>query len=198
MENPPVLVLNADYRPLSWYPLSVCTWQDAIKAMFLGRVNVLESYDLEVNSPSVSLAVPCVIVLKRFVSPPTHPPFTRRNLLLRDMFTCQYCGEAGLNQGQKLGANLTLDHVYPKSKGGPKSWQNMVAACASCNTKKADRTPKEAGMMLNFTPYQPTMRELWKNSLKLLLGRQIPDAWKTYLMPNEWQELSQLGEEDFV
>lgn len=198
MRNPPVLVLNADYRPLSWYPLSICTWQDAIKAIFLDRVDVIENYDMEVSSPSVSLAVPCVIVLKRFVAPPTYPPFTRRNLLLRDMFTCQYCGEQSYKNGQKLGANLTLDHVYPKSKGGPKSWENIVAACANCNIKKADRTPKEASMPLNFKPYQPTMRELWKNSLKLLLGHNIPDAWKTYLLPDEWKELKNLTEADFV
>lgn len=198
MENPPVLVLNADYRPLSWYPLSVCTWQDAIKALFLGRVDVLESYDFQVSSPSTKLSVPCVIVLKRFVAPPTHPPFTRRNLLLRDMFTCQYCGHKAYEKGQRMGEKLTMDHVYPKSRGGPKSWENIVASCADCNTKKANRTPKEANMPLKFKPYQPTMRELWKNSLKLLLGNNIPDAWKTYLLPDEWTELKQLTEADFV
>jgi 5-methylcytosine-specific restriction endonuclease McrA len=198
MDNPPVLVLNADYRPLSWYPLSICTWQDAVKAIFLGRVDVIESYDRQVHSPSVSLFVPCVIVLKRFVAPPTHPPFTRRNLLLRDMFTCQYCGEQAYAEGQKLGERLTLDHVYPKSRGGGKSWENIVASCAPCNIQKADRTPKEAKMPLKFTPYQPTMRELWKNSLKLLLGHNIPSAWKIYLLPDEWKELNQLNSEDFI
>lgn len=185
MRNRPVLILNADYRPLSWYPLSVCTWQDAIKAMVLGRVDVLESYDEFIHSPTTKFAIPCVIVLKRFITPPVHPPFTRRNLLLRDMYICQYCGQQSYLQDQKKGKTLTLDHVHPKSRGGPKSWENIVASCAPCNVKKANRTPKEAGMALKYKPYQPTMRELWKNSLKLLFGNNIPDEWRTYLLPDE-------------
>lgn len=188
MQNRPVLVLNADYRPLSWYPLSVCTWQEAVKALFLDRVDVLESYNTHVHSPSMSLPIPCVIVLKRYITPPTHPPFTRRNLLLRDMYSCQYCGRDGYLSDQNNGCTLTMDHVHPKSQGGPKSWENIVASCAPCNTKKADKTLKEVGMTLKFKPYQPTMRELWKNSLKLLFGRHIPAAWKTYLLPDEWSD----------
>lgn len=198
MKNPPVLVLNADYRPLSWYPLSVCTWQDAVKAFFMGRVDVLENYADMVHSPSFEMPIPCVIVLKRFITPSTHPPFTRRNLMLRDMYECQYCGREGYPMGRDEGCTLTMDHVYPKSRGGPKSWDNIVAACSSCNIKKADRTPKEAGMTLKYLPYQPNMRELWKNSLKLLMTHHIPDVWKTYLLPDEFKIDETMEGLDFI
>ena len=87
----PVLVLNADFRPLSYYPLSLWSWQDAIKAVFLDRVNIVEHYDRAVHSPSFEIQLPSVVSLKSFVKPTTHPAFTRFNVFLRDRFVCQYC-----------------------------------------------------------------------------------------------------------
>ena len=88
----PALVLNADFRPLSYYPLSLWCWQDAIKAVFLDRVNIVSQYDKTVRSPSFEMRLPSVVSLKSYVKPSRHPAFTRFNVFLRDRFTCQYCG----------------------------------------------------------------------------------------------------------
>ena len=88
----PALVLNADYRPLSYYPLSLWSWQDAIKAVFLERVNIVSEYELKVHSPSFEMKLPSVVSLKTYIKPSRHPAFTRFNVFLRDRFRCQYCG----------------------------------------------------------------------------------------------------------
>src|SRR5205807_1971493 len=90
----PALVLNADFRPLSYYPLSLWSWQDAIKAVFLERVNIVAQYDRAVRSPSLEMKLPSVVSLKTFVKPATQPAFTRFNVFLRDKFSCQYCALA--------------------------------------------------------------------------------------------------------
>src|SRR5690349_12844834 len=113
------LVLNADYRPVSYFPLSICSWQDAIKAIVLERVHVLAEYNRAVRSPSLELRIPSVVSLKHFIaSDRSVPPFTRYNVYLRDRFTCQYCG-CRFEQHR-----LSLDHVIPKSKGGVNTWEN--------------------------------------------------------------------------
>ncbi|HEV2652028.1 MAG TPA: HNH endonuclease, partial [Rhizomicrobium sp.] len=104
-DNCPALVLNADYRPLSYYPLSLWSWQDAIKAVFLERVNILEEYDRVVRSPSFEMRLPSVVSLKTYIKPARNPAFTRFNLFLRDRFECQYCGAED---------DLTFDHVIPR------------------------------------------------------------------------------------
>ena len=128
----PALVLNADFRPLSYYPLSIWCWQDAIKAVFLDRVNIVSQYDTMVRSPSFEMRLPSVVSLKSYVKPSRFPAFTRFNVFLRDRFTCQYCGDRD---------ELTFDHVVPRSKGGVTSWENVVAACSACNLRKADLLP---------------------------------------------------------
>ena len=100
----PALVLNADYRPLSYYPLSLWSWQDAIKAVFLDRVNIVAEYEHQVSSPTFSMRLPSVVSLKSYVKPSRHPAFTRFNVFLRDRFQCQYCGTP---------EDLTFDHVVP-------------------------------------------------------------------------------------
>ena len=92
VENSPVLVLNADYRPLSYFPLSLWSWQDTVKAVFLDRVNVLSEYEHKIRSPSFEMRLPSVIALKEFVLQSRRPAFTRFNVFLRDRFSCQYCG----------------------------------------------------------------------------------------------------------
>jgi 5-methylcytosine-specific restriction endonuclease McrA len=84
----PALVLNADYRPLSYYPLSLWGWQDAIKAVFLERVNIVSFYETTVRSPSSEIRLPSVVSLKTYVKPARNPAFTRFNVFLRDRFTC--------------------------------------------------------------------------------------------------------------
>ena len=103
----PALVLNADFRPLSYYPLSLWSWQDAIKAVFLERVNIVAQYDRAVHSPSLEMKLPSVVSLKTFVKPATQPAFTRFNVFLRDKFSCQYCGTRD---------DLTFDHLLPRSR----------------------------------------------------------------------------------
>ena len=139
----PALVLNADYTPLSYYPLSLWPWQTAIKAVFLERVDIIASYEREVHSPSWSMPIPSVIALRQYVKPSEHPAFTRFNLFLRDRFTCQYCGSPH---------QLTFDHVVPRRLGGRTSWENVATACAPCNLRKGGRTPQQAGMPLLVTP----------------------------------------------
>ena len=117
-------MLNADYRPLSYFPLSLWTWQDAIKAVFLDRVNIVSEYDRIVRSPSFEMRLPSVVSLKTYVKPARYPAFTRFNVFLRDRFMCQYCGAKD---------DLTFDHVVPRSRGGQTTWDNVVAACAPCN-----------------------------------------------------------------
>ena len=91
-ENKPALVLNADFRPLSYYPLSLWSWQDTVKAVFLDRVNIVSEYDSAVHSPSFEMRLPSVVSLKTYVKPALYPAFTRFNVFLRDRFSCQYCG----------------------------------------------------------------------------------------------------------
>ncbi len=126
-ENCPALVLNADFRPLSYYPLSIWCWQDAIKAVFLDRVNILSEYDTTGAQPAFEMRLPSVVSLKSYVKPTRFPAFTRFNVFLRDRFTCQYCGER---------EDLTFDHVVPRSKGGFTTWENVVAACSACNLQE--------------------------------------------------------------
>jgi 5-methylcytosine-specific restriction endonuclease McrA len=103
----PALVLNADYRPLSYYPLSLWTWQEAIKAVWADRVDIVAQYDHWVRSPSTEIRIPSVIVLRDYVKPQKRVAFTRFNLFLRDEFRCQYCGARD---------NLTFDHVVPRAR----------------------------------------------------------------------------------
>ena len=92
LKHHPALVLNADYRPLSYYPLSLWPWQDAVKAVYLDRVDIVAEYEHTVRSPSTEIRIPSVIVLKDYVKPQKRVAFTRFNLFLRDEFRCQYCG----------------------------------------------------------------------------------------------------------
>ena len=167
----PALVLNADYTPLSYYPLSLWPWQTAVKAVFLERVNIVSLYDTVIHSPSFDMRLPSVVSLKEYVKPSRHPAFTRINVFLRDRFQSQYCGSRD---------DLTFDHVIPRSKGGLTTWENVVAACAPCNLKKANRLPKEIKMFPTQAPYQPTVHDLHNN------GRSFPpnhlhQSWLDYL-----------------
>ncbi|NKD45288.1 HNH endonuclease [Haematospirillum jordaniae] len=174
LEKSPALVLNADFRPLSYFPLSLWSWQDAVRAVFLGRVNVISEYDRVVRSPSVEFRLPSVIALKDYAPPARNPAFTRFNVFLRDQFRCQYCG-------RRLPTHdLTFDHVIPRSRGGRTNWINVVAACGCCNLRKANRTPSEAYMPLIREPFRPSSHQLRD------IGRVFPhnwlhESWRDYL-----------------
>ena len=101
----PALVLNADYQPLSYYPLSLWGWQDAVKAIFLDRVAVVSNYDRVIRSPGFEFRLPSVVALKQYIPQDRRPPFTRFNVFLRDRFACQYCRRPHAAQ------ELTFDHV---------------------------------------------------------------------------------------
>ncbi|MFI0395380.1 HNH endonuclease [Paracoccus jiaweipingae] len=167
----PALVLNADYRPLSYFPLSLWPWQEAVKAVFLDRVNILAEYDHTVRSQRMAIRIPSVVVLKDFVKPQKRVAFTRFNLFLRDGFTCQYCGARG---------DLTFDHVIPRSRGGVTSWENVVAACSPCNLKKANKPLRHSGMRLRRVPCQPSPEDMHS------AGRRFPpnylhESWLDFL-----------------
>ena len=170
-ESCPALVLNADYRPLSYYPLSLWSWQDAIKAVFLERVQIVSSYDRVIKSPSFEMFLPSVVSLKEYVKPAKYPAFTRFNVFLRDRFACQYCGSRD---------DLTFDHVIPRSKGGRTTWENVVAACAPCNLKKGNRLPRDIRMFPMQTPYQPTVHDLHNNG-RLFPPNHLHESWMDYL-----------------
>ena len=173
-EQFPALVLNADFRPLSYFPLSLWSWQDSIKAVFLSRVNVVSEYDHAVHSPSLEMRLPRVISLKDFVSLDRRPAFTRFNVFLRDAFSCQYCG------GGFAAEILTFDHIVPRSRGGRSQGDNVGTACAPCNLKKGHRSLKKARMGLLRRPERPTNYQLQEN------GRAFPpnflhESWRDFL-----------------
>lgn len=173
-ENCPALVLNADYRPLSYFPLSLWSWQDAVKAVFLDRVDILSEYDQIVHSPSFQMKLPSVIALKDYVAPSRYPAFTRFNVFLRDSFSCQYCGH------RKPTQELTFDHVVPRSRGGRTVWENVVTACCVCNMRKGSRLLEQSGMHLLHKPWRPQSGQLQEN------GRAFPpnylhQSWRDYL-----------------
>ncbi|MCM2396220.1 HNH endonuclease [Rhizobium sp. S95] len=167
----PALVLNADYRPLSYYPLSLWSWQDAIKAVFLDRVNIIAEYDQSVCSPSFSMRLPSVVSLKTYVQPTRNPAFTRFNVFLRDKFECQYCGSED---------DLTFDHVIPRAHGGETTWENVVAACSPCNLRKGSKLPKQASMFPAQKPYRPSVQDLHNNG-RLFPPNYLHDSWVDYL-----------------
>jgi 5-methylcytosine-specific restriction endonuclease McrA len=167
----PALVLNADYTPLSYYPLSLWPWQTAVKAMYLDRVDVVSHYERAVRSPTARLQLPSVIALKQYVKPSHHPAFTRFNLFLRDHFLCQYCGNP---------RDLTFDHVVPRAYGGRTTWENVATACGPCNLKKGGRTPREARMHLLHEPYRPTTWQLQDHG-RCYPPNYLHETWRDWL-----------------
>jgi 5-methylcytosine-specific restriction endonuclease McrA len=174
LESCHALVLNADFRPLSYFPLSVWSWQDAVKAVFLDRVCVVSQYERIIHSPTFEMRLPSVIALKEYVPAARRPAFTRFNVFLRDRFTCQYCnGDFATNE-------LTFDHVVPKSRGGRTSWQNVVTACSPCNLLKGNRLLRESGLVLHCVPVEPSTQLLQEH------GRAFPpgylhESWRDFL-----------------
>lgn len=177
----PVLVLNKH-----WQPIAVLSVGVAISTVLrdMGWVLDPETYQLldfeawceldrssarRVRTPRASLPVPDVIVLKEYAEQPARRvSFSRRNLERRDRQRCQYCG--------KQVKASTIDHVHPRSRGGPTSWENCVLACSTCNHRKADRTPREAGMPLRNEPERPNWRPTF-----LVAKDHYRESWEPFL-----------------
>lgn len=144
------LLLNADFRPLSLFPLSTISWKRAIEGVVKDTLTVVSEYDTVVRSPSVTIKLPSVVALRKYIPTPKTVPFTRFNVFLRDDFVCQYCGEKFTPR------DLRFDHVHPRAKGGKTTWTNICAACEPCNTRKGDRTV----MKPLRQPFQPTIGQM--------------------------------------
>jgi 5-methylcytosine-specific restriction endonuclease McrA len=181
------LVLNADFRPLSTYPLSIVDAKDAVQAVFRDRVAVVETWpDAFFRSPSIAVAVPKVVALREYAPIRGEPKFCRRSILLRDRSRCGYCGERFEVQ------ELTYDHVIPRSKGGRTEWTNIVTACLACNARKGSSLPnfsgpkgkaKDGRLRPLQEPRQPTAAELLRAGLEFLPG-EIRESFGDYLYWN--------------
>jgi 5-methylcytosine-specific restriction endonuclease McrA len=162
-----VLVLNATYEPLN-----VVSVRRAVLLLLKEKAEIVEAAEARLRSEYLVLPVPLVIRLVYYVRIPRSfsLPLSRRTVLARDHYTCQYCG------AQPGKANLTVDHVVPRSKGGDTCWENVSTACGPCNRRKGNRTPEEASMPLQHQPRRP--RYL---ALTLLEGASAPQAWNKYM-----------------
>ena len=178
------LILNADGRPLSTWPLSLIPAQDAVHALYRDRVTVLEEWPGEFyRSPSLAIPVPKTAMLRDYAPISGDPKFCRRSILLRDRYRCQYCGERFESH------DLTYDHVTPRSKGGRAEWTNIVSCCLACNSKKANSLPNYSarkrvalpGQMRPLKePRRPSNAELLRAGLEFL-PLDIRETWQDTL-----------------
>lgn len=161
-----VLVLNASYEPLRIVPV-----RRAIILLLQQKAELVEATAQFLRAQGASFAVPLVVRLVRYIATPRHRklPCSRRGVLARDRETCQYCG------AQPGRAHLTIDHVLPRAQGGTTSWENLVAACAACNHRKANRTPQQAGLALARPPRRPSY-----SAFALLGALDRHDVWQKY------------------
>jgi len=172
------LLLNASFEPLHVVP-----WYRAMQLLYQGKVEVLEESDKQVRTVSLTIKVPAVLRLLKYiplVKKRQTVRFSRANVFIRDKNTCQYCGKICPR------SYLTLDHIIPTVQGGGKRWENIVSACKSCNQKKGGKTPQQARMKLIRKPKQPH----WLPTTSLQIGIAItPDSWRIYLNINNSNEL---------
>lgn len=169
-----VLLLNSSYEPVS-----VIGAERAIRLYYLGKVQIVAETDIEWHSISVVIRVPSVVRLVEYVRKLTGKrnvvKMTRKNIMLRDKYTCQYCSKA-LNPEK-----LNIDHVIPKGQGGKSTWENLVTSCVPCNNDKNCRTPKQAGMILRKEPKKP---DFFVFTLHRRQNVNIPKDWLDYLYWN--------------
>lgn len=160
-----VLVLNASYEPINITPA-----RHALTLVFKGAAVVEDVSRYVVRTAKISIPVPNVIRLVRYRRVPRqNRSVSRKGILLRDGFTCQYC------QTKLAAGELTLDHVIPRSRGGLSTWENLAACCFPCNNRKGNRTPDEAGMVILKQPRQISIHA----KHRLMAGDS--SAWDRYL-----------------
>jgi 5-methylcytosine-specific restriction endonuclease McrA len=199
--NQHVLVLNR-----LWQAVNICTAKRALTLLFEGRAHVvldgadgsfqtfnfsqwqdfseLDPQAESIRTVSFRIRIPRVILLVLFDRmPKKEVKFTRHNIFERDRNTCQYCG------GNFDRKDLNLDHVIPRDRGGPTTWENIVCSCVACNTQKANRTPLEAGMYLIRKPKRPK----WRPFVQINVGLHHHDSWKHFLDLAYWNV--ELGED---
>jgi 5-methylcytosine-specific restriction endonuclease McrA len=199
--NQQVLVLNR-----LWQAVNVCTVRRALTLLFEGNAQAVlgagdgsfQTYNFHewrnfsqqqphsdsIHTISFKIRIPRVILLVLFDRlPKKEVKFTRHNIFERDRNTCQYCGHIFDRK------DLNLDHVVPRHRGGPTSWENIVCSCIQCNTKKANRSPQEAGMHLIRKPKRPK----WRPFIQVNFGLNYHDSWKHFLDIAYWNV--ELGEE---
>lgn len=154
-------------------PHRIVSWQTAITLLFNNKIEIVEAYEEVVRSPSLSMQMPAVARLVKTVSPNKKGvKFSRINVLTRDKFTCQYCG-------RKLPMReLNYDHVNPRKRGGKTVWENIVTSCYPCNSRKAGRTPHEAGMRLMCKPVRPKSLPLTPPAIPM---EKMPEPWTHYM-----------------
>jgi len=158
------LVLNASYEPLS-----VVATRRAIVLVMRERADVIETNGMVWHSEHITLSSPSVVRLRNYVRVPRarRVPLNRKAIFLRDNHSCQYCSGPAEN----------VDHVIPRSQGGLHTWDNVVASCRRCNSKKGGRTPRQAGLALNRQPRVPR-RNSW---VLVQSGSLVDPAWEPYL-----------------
>ncbi|NDJ52820.1 MAG: HNH endonuclease [Chloroflexi bacterium] len=162
--NDSVLVLNANYEPLN-----VCSMKRAVGLMMTGKAEMLVDGPGGIQTPSMTYPRPSIVRLAYMVNRPRpRVKLTKREIFRRDGYRCQYCGSKH---------NLTIDHVFPRHRGGQHTWDNVVTACASCNRRKGGRTPEEANMALAKPVREPSP------SAEYLFGKLIDERseWATYI-----------------
>jgi 5-methylcytosine-specific restriction endonuclease McrA len=162
-----VLVLNATYEPLS-----VVSVKRAVVLLLKEKAELIEAAEAKLRAENIMLPMPLVIRLVYFVKIPHRIslPVTRRGVLARDHYSCQYCGAAPLRK------DLTIDHVLPRSQGGKTTWENVVTACKKCNGRKGSRTPAEANMSLLAQPKRPRYI-----AIATLASMEAREAWGKYI-----------------
>jgi 5-methylcytosine-specific restriction endonuclease McrA len=164
----PVLVLNASYEPIN-----VCAARRALVLVLKGVASTEEHSAGHLRSARREVPVPSVIRLLEYRRMPHQTrALSRKNILMRDRYTCQYCLKT-LNSGE-----LTLDHVIPRSRRGESTWENLVACCHPCNNRKGSRTPEEVGFTLARIPKPFSLHT--SRHLMRLLGKS-DDQWRKYL-----------------
>jgi 5-methylcytosine-specific restriction endonuclease McrA len=164
----PVLVLNASFEPIN-----VCAARRALVLVLKGVASAEETSPQNVRSSRAVFRLPSVIRLLEYRRIPHQArALSRKNILMRDRYTCQYC------QRTLPGSDLTLDHVIPRSRAGETSWENLVACCHHCNNRKGNRTPEEAGMKLQRQP-RPFSLHTNRHLMRLLARSDV--QWRKYL-----------------
>lgn len=159
------LLLNADYSPIG-----ICSVEHAFCLLYTDKVELVVSDERPLHSVNGLYSRPSVVRVREYVKLPYKKvPWSKRNVLRRDHYICQYCGRG-------VESKLTVDHVMPASRGGSNDWTNVVAACKHCNNKKDNRTPEECGMKLRGKPSKPNRITFLKS-----MSKEIDTKWEPYL-----------------